>query len=74
MSKFTKFTKETWLYIYMTLFYNKLEKIELDCQKCHIPEDLLSLEELKVAITKLKEKLAPKNRHSATAHENTYSL
>lgn len=32
ISKLTKLTQETWLYIYMTLYYNKLNKIELDCQ------------------------------------------
>lgn len=76
ISKLTKSTQETWLYIYMTLYYNKLNKIELDCRKCHISEDLLNLEELKVDLTKLKEKLAPKNRDLAIPHKirAVYSL
>lgn len=64
ISQLTKFTQETWLYIYKSLYYNKLNKIELDCKKNHIPEDLLNLEELKVDLAKLKEQLAPKKKSS----------
>lgn len=52
-----KYTEETWLYIYLSLYYNQLQHIEEDCQNNKIPENLLPASELRQDLLQLQEKL-----------------
>lgn len=73
-TKLEKYTQETWLYIYLTLYYSRLDSIEQDCQNNKIPQDLVAVEELRADLEKLQQKLLKQNLTLAIPVLKTYQL
>jgi len=63
--KLTKYTQETWLYIYLTLYYNQIYKIEQDCQSNKIPESILPIVTLKQDLIRLQSTISKQNLNLA---------
>lgn len=66
--------EETWLYIYLTLYYNHLHQAELDCQDNRIPAALISQETLTTDLNQLQNKLKIQNLTLALQLSNTKYL
>lgn len=73
-TKLQKFTQESWLYIYLSLYYNKISRIEDDCQNNKIPQDLVPIRDLQEDLIKLQNKISRQNLSLAVSYRKAYHL
>lgn len=69
-----KSNQENWLYIYLSLYYSRLNNIEQDCQQNKIPQDLIPMKEFQEDLIDLNKSLKEKKPYPGDSISKAYQL